>query len=369
MLEEYLKLAQEKKDDKSYHPLIATLESLAAVEKYTGKDRAERTTALLKALVLQLSELKQGPTWINPLADAATGKIKSWDNNPYEPLAKIKYHSGKLTDPEALGGGKASQAYKITVDTTKEDKKQQVFKPEPKGYAYEGEHRKPDRQIPFAPGLSNIDKVGSRLSSRAVASSKIDKDLGTCVLARTRFGAATITEGGQAQFGSLQSWTGGESLKKMNLDYSKKPYIVKQLMTLQLVDYLCLQVDRHSDNIHITPEDRVLAIDHDYSFGSSSSLAKDPSAAPKYNKNQGIPSVIDAKVAESVLNYSAGELESRLTGLLSTAEITAAKNRLQNVKDKIGNGMEVIRDWQKFATSDKCKDLIGKKSYLYKPEE
>ncbi len=48
----------------------------------------------------------------------------------------------------------------------------------------------------------------------SVASYKVDKALGTAVLARTRFAACSIKDGA-ALFGSLQDWTDGVSINKM----------------------------------------------------------------------------------------------------------------------------------------------------------
>jgi hypothetical protein len=288
-----------------------------------------------------------------------------WDND------KFKYNPARITPLEKLEGGKAGTTLAVTVAPTGAKK---VFKPEPTGYGFNLDEPKDPRKVPDVPGEMNVDLIGSRLSGRAVASYKVDKALGCQVLARTRFAAATIKDG-QALFGTLQDWTGGTSLnkllsddnqKQMLLEKYKNPEILKQLQHLQLVDYVTGQTDRHADNIHLTPDNKILGIDHDFSFGTGLLGTAPNFPAIKSTKNKGLPKFIDADLKNKILSMEPESLLGAIRPYLSTVECECTGKRFTALQTNLKEGkIKEVVDWQKDVSSADIESLIGKQSYLY----
>lgn len=288
-----------------------------------------------------------------------TSELIKYDSN------KFKYNPADVRFEKELSGGQASVTYKVKatgVGSKGEKNFDAVFKSEPPGY-----------KRGTVPGNMQIDAVGSRLSARAVASYKVDKALGFGVLARTRFAATTIKGGADGQeeavFGSLQDWVDGESLndklgndvkKSALLEAYKRPEVVRQLLQLQVLDYLTGQTDRHQDNIYITQDNKIVAIDHDFAFGSGKPLGEKPHAGGKMfsTHNKGLPKYIDRDTATKIKELKADDLVAKIAPYLSTAEIEATKIRIAAVKKGVEDG--TIKD-----LSDCKEELKEADSYLY----
>src|SRR5206468_9542288 len=115
------------------------------------------------------------------------------------------------------------------------------------------------------------------------------------------------------------------------LERYKNPEVLKQLQQLQLVDYITGQTDRHADNIHITRDDKILGIDHDFSF-SGSMLGRAPNMPLPGNKNKGLPAYIDSQTKAKILGLDTKEFVSKIRPYLSTQECDCTEKRLDAVK-------------------------------------
>jgi hypothetical protein len=256
---------------------------------------------------------------------------------------------------------------------------QRVFKPDTPGYKFDLDNKQL-ATLPTPPANMGIDEIGSRLSARSVASYKVDKLLETKVLARTRFAACTVKRDSDGMehtlFGSLQNWTGGTSLQKREdkAELYKNPQIVKQLQHLQLIDYITGQGDRHADNIHIVGNDKVLGIDHDFSFPSQpmTSVIKADGV-----RNRGLPNYVDSELAEKVRGLGADEVLRKIGPYLSEAECTQTRQRFSDVKKALeSNQIKVLAsdgDWRDMAATlnprePKSSELNSMNSYLYTGE-
>jgi hypothetical protein len=110
----------------------------------------------------------------------------------------------------------------------------------------------------------------------------------------------------------------------------------KELTQAQWLDLLVGQVDRNPQNLFIKTDhkgqpEKLTLIDNDASFGEKIS---DPAALGKYRASYAakIPTVIDAQTHARILAMTPAQLDDALQGLVSEAEIAAAKSRLDHLQ-------------------------------------
>ena len=116
------------------------------------------------------------------------------------------------------------------------------------------------------------------------------------------------------------------------------PQLRKELTRLQWLDALTGQVDRHAHNyfVHRSPEDgqlHVTAIDNDMAFGSKTLHANDIHG--QFLNGAQLPGVIDRETRDALMQLTDDDLEQELGGLLSPAEVAAAKSRLADIQAHI----------------------------------
>ncbi len=131
---------------------------------------------------------------------------------------------------------------------------------------------------------------------------------------------------------------------------SNNPKFKKDLSTLRTLDYLSGQFDRHSNNILVLFEKvpqgglvykGIKGIDNDCSWGS----LEEPHLEyynPQTNRDEtdyhhfkGIPNVMDKELASNILKMTDDTLEEIGKDRLTSSEITAAKVRLNHLKQII----------------------------------
>lgn len=373
-LEDYIPVVTEKcKADKWNKTLAALQNCLQAYESAKKKDFGEdskqapavRSSLDALAAVCSSEDAQKTIASLPGFTDAVRAEKGVWDNDRF----KYKPQNVRIIGP--LSGGKAGATFEAQADVPETKGPKKVFKAEPKGYGHNLDKPMDEGKAPSVPGDMRMDEIGSRLSARAVASWKIDKALGCGVLARTRFASATVQDGdghAQTRFGSLQDWTGGQSLNSLLKEEKSKgalladykdPAVFRQLQALQLVDYVTGQTDRHADNIHITKEKKVLGIDHDFSFGTGM-LGIKPEMPMSSTKNKGLPKYIDKDVYEKLRTQDLG---TKISPYLSTAELADTQKRIKAVMDAVeAKKITVIADWSKEASTD---GLDAKNSYQY----
>lgn len=220
----------------------------------------------------------------------------------------------------------------------------------------------------YQQGISVDDNGKSRSSARAVASSRLDKAIGTNVLSEEYFANVNGEKGsvsGNVDGKQLVSESGGQYT--LNHFDMKNPNTQKGLSDLQLMDFLSNQTDRHGGNIFIGDNGKVKGIDNDVAFGNINPQGMEMEA----NKDQkfdgkegprvgvdnylGLPSQVDAKTAKKILGMKAKNLGKILNDptkgpdeQLSPEEIKAAQIRFRAAKQHI-KGLKktggIVKEW------------------------
>ncbi len=218
-----------------------------------------------------------------------------------------------------------------------------VFKPDERGY----------HDAPAATASQIPNELGSLLSNRAVAASRLERLAGFNALVRTEF-ASQKDQSGQVKKGIAMEKAPGESAQSLEQADGgmpivfKRPDVVKlddpgqqkdlslQLSALQVLDAIIGQVNRHAGNYFIQRDGdghvTVKGIDNDFSFGKAKSALTEVSPQ---DKHQGLPCYIEDTVAAKVQALDAARVEKLLGRMLAPAEVQATLTRLGEVKQKI----------------------------------
>lgn len=206
-----------------------------------------------------------------------------------------------------------------------------------------------------------------RYGARNVASCRLDKLLGTGVLADSEF---FVHEG---QLGVLMEKAEGTTLSALRAGPLRRmtPQLYKDLTALQVLDAVTGQHDRHFDNViaRADPAGNYLSlkgIDNDNAFGSNPSyndlrgFSDYPSLETRRwmvdaghyqgaSYNVGLPPVIDAGLADKILAGDClANAEASVTGLLSAGEIEMMADRLHQVRDHVQQLKDTgrtVSDW------------------------
>ncbi|NDJ16476.1 eCIS core domain-containing protein [Myxacorys almedinensis] len=197
-------------------------------------------------------------------------------------------------------------------------------------------------------------------AARAVAASRIDQLLGTDILTQTEFAAHNN------QIGSVSEAAPGASPKLNLVTYDRSidygnAQTRRDLSTLQVLDAIIGQLDRHPGNYFIDKETgKVTGIDNDLAFGEKSNEAfvegrtdQGTLGVPGIGKGRwqshfkGLPSFVDKAVKDSINRVSSNQVRNVLTGLLTNAEIEATIARFEHVKRKLKDLGEVtdLEQW------------------------
>ena len=155
--------------------------------------------------------------------------------------------------------------------------------------------------------------------------------------------------------------------------YSQEAY--RQMLTLQIFDVLCGQVDRNTGNYLCDYEQdaktgdfiikKITAIDNDMSFGvlgyqQHTELSDNMTGNIIGIENRGrmqIPA-IDYKLAQAILAMKPSDLEYRMMDILNKNEIIALADRLKGLQRAILNGMD--EETQAKAKGKKVKNRFPK---------
>lgn len=210
------------------------------------------------------------------------------------------------------------------------------------------------RDSMLGPSVAGYGK-DKNVPRRNAAMSAVADRLGmTNLLARSKV-MKVKTDGGD-KTGVFMEWAEGKDLKKLTDSEKIDPDImgkkirfdsgraIKSAANLQVLDFICGNVDRHNGNMFYQFEeiDDVLTlvglqgIDNDASFG-----VKDVSKGE--GKLAGLDSMrlMTRSAAETVLNLTEEELKYSLYGLVEEEEIRHAWKRTKLLQDKIKASMKV----------------------------
>jgi hypothetical protein len=200
---------------------------------------------------------------------------------------------------------------------------------------------------------SQMNEVDPQLGIRAVMSGRIDRALGTNVLAEERFAKHTV--GGELKQGTVSAKAKGVQTSTPGLNVTSGE-TQRGMANLQFMDFLTGQVDRHGNNIMVDQTSgKVTGIDNDLAFGSRNHLKKDQknfNALVSGHKNRmggggeatnnfGLPDQVDSKTAKSFLKMKRGKYEKMLRGKeddperLNDLEIGAAMERYDAMRSHV----------------------------------
>jgi len=295
--------------------------------------------------------------------------------------ASIRSRDVKST--KALGGGSAHTVHKIDLKSKREDgaSNQGFFKADP-----EIEKAK----VGSAAEIGQT-KGDSHMAARAVASTRLDRALGTNVLSDDRFAEARVGESkgifskASKESGLISMDAGGQGVMEpvwssmsqeeigskgqraiangltnktvrerdsgyeldVGFEYNDINYsdanTQRGLADLQLQDFLTGQVDRHSGNMKFLEDGSVVGIDNDMAFGTkdlrdSEEVGFRGIGSMVTEEHEGksrlaLPSQIDARTGDSVVGMSEEQFRATLGGKeddpshLSREEIEQAVGR------------------------------------------
>ena len=193
--------------------------------------------------------------------------------------------------------------------------------------------------------------IGSNISKRNVGMSRIADLLGIGHLI-ARSTSAVIQQDGQETPGVIMDKAQGEDVsgianeKLRGADVSSGA-LQRQLISLQLLDTLCGQVDRKKDNIfydfrrtdaadaeRVTGVQSIQGIDNDLAFGQITDLSsrnQELNAFLGENGRSTLP-VVDKAVAERILALSDEVVRFTLMDILPPNDIDATLNRLHDMQ-------------------------------------
>jgi len=191
-------------------------------------------------------------------------------------------------------------------------------------------------------------KPGDNIDGRNSAMSSVANLLGVNDLIAKSKQVAVKMPSGEFQTGTFMEFVESKDIahidsidetRVLGVDAYEDPGVKKQLADLQVLDYVCGNVDRHMGNMlyKFDPETHKLTsikgIDNDASFSKRPmNNATYLSQLPSIRRMR----VIDSAMAEKLLSIDDGELAATLHGYgLSEEEISAAHNRLHNLQDAI----------------------------------
>ena len=144
----------------------------------------------------------------------------------------------------------------------------------------------------------------------------------------------------------------------------------RAMSNMQILDYICGNVDRHLGNMFYTVENvngkpqitGIQGIDNDSSFGR---LSAQGDLTLSYMSNLNDIKVIDKALADRLVKVSNEELERTIRPAgLSAEEVRYALVRLDNLRDRINNGTIMILDglddanWNSFNKNVKARSEI-----------
>lgn len=217
-------------------------------------------------------------------------------------------------------------------------------------------------------------KDGSNISNRNVASTRLAELFGQeNLMARSE--KLCLNNGGQKIHGVVMARANGLDINSKNpediqkfhqpIDFTQ-PEFQRQITSLEIMDLLAGQVDRHPGNMFyqfgdmkdgVRPITGIQGIDNDAAFGLKTNLNV---FTDKVTLND--LSLIDADLKRNLLNMNRDMLDYTFGDLLNKSEIDAMENRLTQLQEHAMNHMTEMQpeDWNK----DSAEKLMKGNGYL-----
>ena len=197
---------------------------------------------------------------------------------------------------------------------------------------------------------------GSRVDSRNTAMSAVAKLLGAPGLIAGSENMKFVNEKGEVVEGTFMEeaegidlMDGGENLKMVNDHPFEGPDSykgIRQMADLQVLDYICGNVDRHQGNLFYKTDANgdvvgVQGIDNDSSFGRFAHKDNEKHVLPDPDEMN----VISASMSKKVMKLTPAMLKYALRGRgLTEEELDFAAKRLENMQTAIKNGRDYYKD-------------------------
>ena len=220
----------------------------------------------------------------------------------------------------------------------------------------------PKAKQPNAPSMTGIDLQNSQISRRAVATSKMDKMLGTNVVPKTSF----ATHGGVS--GSVMDQISGKEVKELATAGEvealyKKPSIKRGMYNAQTLDYFTGEPDRHWANLMIdTARDEVQLHDNEFAQGvHTQPLDKQPASfkAARMNMDavgspalgshrKGVPRKVDQPVLDRIRQPGFEEdVRAKLAGYVTEPELKGRFRAVKHGRHRLQQpDIKTVPDWQ-----------------------
>ncbi len=200
------------------------------------------------------------------------------------------------------------------------------------------------------------------LSSRNVATSRVVSMFGLNETVAPSQMVVVKKSGEADKYGTAMKIAEGKQIDKFSLaertDATIAPEVIRRLGNLQVLDYLCGQIDRHEGNFMLQSEVRengrvhftgMTAFDNDMAFGvlTSEKIESDLTKGkynhlPSFKNTEGQCSMphMDEQTYHTIMNLDASVLRFSLQDLLNSQELDAMVERLAFMKDVLMRTVE-----------------------------
>jgi len=244
---------------------------------------------------------------------------------------------------------------------------------------------------------SKIDQVDPQMGARSVASSRLAKLFGSNEIVDVQFAVhstktdvkgkplkeslnkmGVVSEQAEGSSGgSLRYASGNTERKDFGSTHGQSkvvdindPTLQRSLNVLQMLDYISLQMDRHTANFYVATDAKgkvtgLKGIDLDLSFGK---MGKDGEAKADAGMGHfvGVPQLADAKFRDKVLTITPDQISKCLTGLISPSEVAACLERFAYLQKVLRNidPKKIVQEggWG----AETAKEQMGQANYLNK---
>lgn len=235
-----------------------------------------------------------------------------------------------------------------------------------------GSHQKKAVNTEFSEH-AGIDLDNLRSSNREVAMSRLDMLLDAELISKAKLAIKRTGVDNIPQLGSVAPGAKGDDITKYNLVQDQNahpgtqdtirrddPTLMSKLNSLQMIDFLAGQVDRHQGNYMIEVDGTgnvigVTGIDNDMSFGT-----KDTGELTQRGARQLPPLGVyfDKTMANKIIALEPALVRIALSDLLTPAEVNATLERLQILKTRLQQDVNKLLDpgqWAQMIENDRGK--------------
>lgn len=238
-----------------------------------------------------------------------------------------------LEPPKRFGTGSFSTVYAVKVSEPDGSERDVLFKPIPQ-----------EEHWSFAGWKTGIPKDNPQTAMRNIATLAYAKKLGFDVIVDTRVALINVGKDPfEPALGLVMEPAKGKSAELADGGVFARADVCAEITKLQLLDHLTGEGDRHGLNyfIHLDPDDRprIMGIDNEECFGEK---LTDPAGTQKLDNDEsrlfqgvGLPAVIDTEMESAIHAMSQEDIRSLLSDKLNDAEISAALQRYQGLKEHI----------------------------------